>query len=562
MRLGWVSRKIFYRPQAALGVAVPILLLAFSGCAGAQSAPAGPPAASAAKASDPFNRESPQSSVFSFLEACHARNYERAWRYLDLRKVPPGQRKNGPQLAEQLGQILDRDAQFDVAALSRSPEGDRGDELPPNRDRVDSFHAGGQVLDVQMERVTLRSGLAVWLFSSESVALIPKLAQMTSESPIERYLPEPLVDWKLLDTPLWRWVALALLAAALAALSKLVAQVALLLTEPVVKRLSPRTNRSVLELLVGPFRLLFSAAVFRAGMEWIAPAARLHVYLRHGVTFLFLLGLAWLGARIVDLVLDHLRGVLEARHRTFSYSVLPLGSRVLKLIVLLLAIAAVLSDLGYNTTTILAGLGVGGLAAALAAQKTIENLFGGVAVISDRPVSIGDLCRFGDRLGVVEDIGLRSTRIRTPERTLVTVPNAEFSAMTLENLAKRDKLLFHPKLNLRRDTTPDQVRTVLESITKILTEHPKVQEGALPVRFIGVGDYSLDLEVFVYVLTRDNDEFLAIQQELLLRLLDAIADAGTALALPTQASVNYSIDEAPHENGRPSPPELVLHTQR
>jgi MscS family membrane protein len=125
--------------------------------------------------------------------------------------------------------------------------------------------------------------------------------------------------------------------------------------------------------------------------------------------------------------------------------------------------------------------------------------------------------------------------------------------MTLENLAKRDKMLFHPTLNLRRDTTPDQVRTVLESISKILAEHPKVQEGVLPVRFIGLGDYSLDLEVFVYVLTKDNEEFLAVQQELLLRLLDAIAAAGTALALPTQASVNYSIDEAPaalHENGR------------
>src|SRR5262249_57218607 len=139
------------------------------------------------------------------------------------------------------------------------------------------------------------------------------------------------------------------------------------------------------------------------------------------------------------------------------------------------------------TTTILAGFGVGGLAIALAAQKTIETLFGGVSVISDRPVFVGDVCRFGDRSGVVEDIGLRSTRLRTADRTLVTVPNAQFSSMTLENFSRRDKMLLHFTLNLRRDTRPDQVRALLDSIGRILNEHHNVETGYLPVRFVGVG---------------------------------------------------------------------------
>ena len=267
------------------------------------------------------------------------------------------------------------------------------------------------------------------------------------------------------------------------------------------------------------------------------------------LTFLFFLGLAWLCARIVDLVISRLRVVLQRKHQTFSYSVLPLASRVLKLTILTLMIAAILSDWGYNTTTILAGLGVGGLAIALAAQKTIENLFGGVAVISDRPVSVGDLCRFGDRVGTVEDIGLRSTRIRTLDRTLVTIPNAEFSSMTLENLSKRDKIWFHFVLNLRRDTTPDQVRTLLEYIARTLREHPRVETGPLPVRFIGVGAYSLDLELFAYVLTRNMDDFLRIQQELILWVLEAVEAAGTALALPTQASVDYVLSSNSNPSG-------------
>lgn len=530
------------------------LTLALSAAARAQTAPA-PSApekahdAAAARPQDPLNRDTPQSSVFTFLETCHARNYERAWRFLDLRKRAAGDRlKDGPRLALQLSQVLDRDTQFDVAALSRNPEGDRTDGLPPDRDRVDAFNAGGRKLELQLERVTLRSGAAVWLFSADSVDLIPQLARLTTDSPAEKYLPEPLVNWTLIGTPLWRWIALALLVAVLAAFSKALARLALYSAEQAWKRIAPAADRSALLMFSGPLRLLISVAGFRAGIAWIEPSASLRLFLERASMFLFFLGLARLGMAIADLAVGRLRRGLETRRQTFSYSVLPLVSRALKLVILLLTITAVLSDWGYNTTTILAGLGVGSLAIALAAQKTIENLFGGIAVISDRPVFVGDLCRFGDRLGTVEDIGLRSTRLRTQDRTLVTVPNAQFSSMTLENLSKRDKMLFRFTLNLRRDTTPDQVRCLLESIGNMLEEHQKVERGQLPVRFVGVGTYSLDLEVFAYVLTRAGDEFLQVQQELFLRILDQVERAGTALAIPTQASISY--ESGPHSNGQ------------
>jgi len=291
-------------------------------------------------------------------------------------------------------------------------------------------------------------------------------------------------------------------------------------------------------------RLLLSVVALRAAIEWVDPSALLRLYLARLVALLLFSGFAWLGGNITEWVIWRLRAMLEARHSNFSYSILPVVSRVLKLTIWLLAITAVLGDWGYHTTTILASLGVGGLAIALAAQKTIENLFGGVSVISDRPVSVGDFCRFGDRVGTVEDVGLRSTRIRTLDRTVVTVPNAQFASMTLENFSQRDKMWFHLTLNLSRETTPDQVRTLLASVTRILADHPKVQTGSLPVRFVGVGSYSLDVEVFAYVLTPSFDEFLQLQQDLLLSILDAVETAGTALALPTQASIHYSPKQA------------------
>jgi MscS family membrane protein len=301
---------------------------------------------------------------------------------------------------------------------------------------------------------------------------------------------------------------------------------------------------------VTPVQGLCFAFLVRIGAAWIDPAPKVGLYVTRGLTLISFLSIAWLCMRLLELGTNRLRTAIEARHRTISHSVLPMATRVLKVTILVFAILAVLSSWGYNTSAALAGLGIGGVAIALAAQKTIENVFGGVAVISDRPVHVGDFCRFGESVGTVEDIGLRSTRIRTLDRTLLTVPNAQFSSVALENFSRRDKMLFHIKLNLRRDTSPDQVRTVLDSIRTILTQHPLVESGDLPVRFIGLGTYSLDVEVFVYVKTESGDEYLKIQQELLLRILDAIAAAGTALALPTQASVSYS---TPADAAQPNP---------
>jgi MscS family membrane protein len=490
---------------------------------------------------DPLHRDSPQSAVLSFLQFYRAGNFTQAAKYLDFKGLAQDQRvKEGPRAAQRLGQLLDRDPAFDVASLSRNPEGAHENGLAPDRERVASFKLGDQAAELQMERIARRSGLAVWLFSADSVNLIPKLAQVTSEHPMEKYLPAPLVNSTLLGTELWGWIALVLLALALAATARMFSRIGLALAKHAAKRFVPAAAQGAMEALWPPLLWLICLALFRAGMEWIGPAAPLRLYLERGLTLAFFLSLAGLAARLVDLALDRLRATMLARHRSFSSSVLPLISRLVKLSVLLLAIAAVLSEWGYNAAALLAGLGVGGIAIALAAQKTIENFFGGVSVISDRPVSVGDFCKVGDRMGTIEDIGLRSTRFRTLDRTVVSVPNAQFSSMTLENFEKRDKMLFHVTLNLRRDSTPDQVRTVLNSISRILVSHPAVEPGALPVRFVGVGTYSLDIEIFVYVLTRSGDEFLRIQQDLLLKILDAVKEAGTALALPTQASIDYS----------------------
>ena len=148
-------------------------------------------------------------------------------------------------------------------------------------------------------------------------------------------------------------------------------------------------------------------------------------------------------------------------------------------------------------STALAGLGIGGLAIGFGAQKTIENLFGGVSVLGDEVFRVGDVCRFGDRTGVVEDIGLRSTRIRTDERTLVAIPNGTVATINLENLSRRDKILFKTNLGLRLDSKPDHMRFVLAEIRRLLYSHPKVETKTVRVRLIDIAGSSLSIELVV-----------------------------------------------------------------
>jgi MscS family membrane protein len=490
---------------------------------------------------DPYNRVSPQSSVIAFLESCRNKDFDRASRYLDLETMSRDQRRTeGPILAQQLGRVLDRDADFDVGELNGSPEGNLGEGVPRNRERIRTYDLNGKTLDLQMERKTLKSGLEVWEFSADSVAFIPELVQMTSDSPIERYLPPILVSWDLAGTPVWRWIGLALVMLAVAALSRALIRLGIAVFRPVVRIFVPKLESALMPAVARPAQIVLVGILLRAGVEWLAPPALLRLYLTRLCMFLLIIGGTWFAANLVDLVIEQIRARLDARRNTLSRSALPMASRVVKIILFVFAATAIIGSWGYNTSTILAGLGIGGIAIALAAQKTIENLFGGVAVVSDRPVVVGDVCKFGDRVGTVEDIGLRSTRVRTPDRTMVSIPNAEFSSMVLENFSQRDKVLFHTTLNLRRDTSPDQVRKVLDAIQRILTENPIIEVGPLPVRFIGAGQYSLNVEIFAYIRTANYDEFLKIQQDLLLKIMDEISAAGTALALPAQESVSYA----------------------
>lgn len=494
-------------------------------------------AAQPAPASDPFGRTTPRDSVRNLLEACHSHRLERATQYLDLKKLSKSQRESeGPTLAAEACALLDRDSTFELERLDSTAEGRRDDGLPQDIDLLQSFDLNDRPVPLYLQREK-DNGVDVWLISSDSVLRIPELTDLAEGPAIEKKLPSPLVNIRFIGTPLWVWIALILLALLISFVSKLLSRVALWGIRTAARRAFDDSSFERFQTFTEPIRLLISVAVFRFCMEFIAPSALLRDYLIKTLALLAVMGIAALAMRFVDAVHDHVSTRLDPRQRALSSSVLPLGVRFIKICIFCVGVLTVLANWGYNTSTILAGLGVGGLAVALAAQKTIENLFGGVAVISDRPVLVGDFCQFGGQLGTVEDIGLRSTRIRTLDRTLVTIPNAQFSTMTLENYSRRDRMWFHPTFNLRRGTSPEEIRVFMAAVEDILKGHPMVDPTAVPVRFTKIAKESFDVDVFAYVKTAVSDEYLKVQTELLLRIVEAATASNVFFAVPVLENV-------------------------
>src|SRR5208337_4011340 len=199
-----------------------------------------------------------------------------------------------------------------------------------------------------------------------------------------------------------------------------------------------------------------------------------------------IIGASWILWQLIRWFLQRVRSRALARGHSGTGSLMLLGERIVKAIIFVMAMFFILGILGFNMTTALAGVGIGGLAIGFGAQQTIANLFGGVSVLGDEVIRVGDVCKFGDRTGTVEDIGLRSTRVRTEERTLLAIPNGTVATINVENLSRRDKILFKTVLGLHPQNSPDLLRDVLAQLRRLLYSHPKVESKTVRVRLTDI----------------------------------------------------------------------------
>jgi len=482
-----------------------------------------------------IDRESPRSAVRGYLDACRAGDYRQAATYLDLGGVDRSKLGNdGAVLARHLKVVLDRALWVDLQSLSDVTEGLAEDGLPSGVDRLGTLRTARGEVDLLVHRSLDAGGESVWRISPSTVERIPSLYEEFGYGALGEVLPERFFVVRFLEVELWQWIGIGL-AAVLAWLGgHVMARILYRLVRPVVARTESDLDDRLLRMTARPMRWIAALVLFAAGVLPLGltiPAQRLLGRLEVGAA-LVLSG--WLALRVVDVAFDALRARLEREDRRAVVAILPLGRKAVKTVVVVLAVIVALQQAGMNVTGLIAGLGVGGLAVALAAQRTLENLFGGITLTADQPVRVGDFCKFGERVGTVEDVGLRSTKIRTLDRTVVTVPNAQFSQVEIESFAARDRIRLHLVLGLRYETTPDQLRYALAELRKLLIAHPKIHPDPARVRFVSFGACSLDVEVFAYVTTTDWNEFLAVREDLYLRMMDVVEDSGTGFAFPSQ----------------------------
>jgi MscS family membrane protein len=492
---------------------------------------------------DPLGRDTPRSSMLGFVSAAQRARYQTAAQYL---QVPHSLRETtGVRLASQLRVLMDQGYFGNLDLLSDRRDGTVDDGLPPQRERVGAI----QIDDDQVQLILVRAeedNRPVWLVSAETLREVPSAYQRIGVLGIEARLPSVLVERRLLQMPLWQWAAtLLFLPVALAAgwiLVSLVLWLGRLAGRGRTIRKDGHSNATVAPLTVMAGLFIHWMWVYAIRMPLLY-----RQYYNRVLVVMIVAVATWMLWRLLD------RWVLRARERAMATgqvaagSLMVLGRRVIKVMLVTVLLLVILAALGFRITPLLTGLGIGGIALALAAQKTIENFIGGVSVLSDQVIRVGDMCRFGDKMGHIEDIGLRSTRIRTLDRTELSIPNGAVATMNVENFSLRDKIMVKTTFGLRYDTSSDQLRCVLADVRRVLYSHPLVETESARARLISFATSSLEIELFFYIITPDFGDFAAAREDILIRVMEIVESAGAQFAFPSQ-TVYLARDRVPDKH--------------
>jgi MscS family membrane protein len=488
--------------------------------------------------SDPLGRDTPRGTVFGFARAAQEGNTQQAWQFLQPSGRIHSADTDDQELVDHLLTVLN--ARFSTSALdSISRDADvRGDDgRLVNEIKVGGTRALSEAFPLYLVRVDESHGGKVWLISQKTLREVPAAYDSLRFPRLANKLPSFLVDSRPLGMPLWQWIAIILLAPVAMAFGWLAALVARAVWRLVLQLRGLPPPAPVSLRRFGPGALLAAVLFHYTFVAYIGTSLLYRQYYRWLILFLIAFGAYWSLTHITSFVFRNISRRLTERGLLAERSLVSLAQRVLNVLIFVVVGLIYLNSLDINVTAALAGLGIGGLAIGLGAQKTFENLLGGISILTDKAIVVGDACKIGDQAGVVDDIGLRSTKLRTENRTVVSIPNGTVATATLENFRFRDKILCKQLVRLRYDLSPDHVRYVLAQIHETLLRHPKVEESTARVRLLRFGDNGIEVEIYAYILERDYGVFLATQEDVLLQVMDVLERTGAAVAFPSQTTV-------------------------
>lgn len=480
--------------------------------------------------------DTPRRAIERFLGQVAAGRYAEASEDLEVYPHEPVDRA---RVAKQLGAVIDRRLSADPAWLnhvSDAPTGDTKDGITADQDEVGRIPATPIAEPVRMRRVYVRErGEFRWQFSHKTVQRVSGWYQRLDDVWLREHLPDRLLRKGPKSFVWWEWLALPVVLAASGVFAWLLTMLLELLFRPLLRRSTTRWDELLVARLRRPVRVLVSVMLWGLAMPYVLITGSAERIVTNFARVGFLLGLFFCIWRCVAVGVQLIRESEWMKAHPSAMAVIPLGYRLAEITVAVIAVVTTLQELGYPVTSLVAGLGIGGLAVALAAQKTVEHVFGGVMLSVDQPMRVGDLVRVEDVVGNVEQIGLRSTSIRTLDRSLVTFPNGKLADMKIECMQARDHLRMHIQLGITYDATVELLDGLRDALLTYVKGHPKLWPE-LPVRvhLTGFGESALQLEVMAWFDENDWDRFLEIRHGVLLQVIRIVEQHGARIAFPTR----------------------------
>ena len=504
------------------------------------------PAPAAAAATDPFGRETPRSTVSNLIKAIASEDFERAAQFFDL---PAGnsnrQRGSAIDQVRAFQVLLDNGGTLDpFAGLSNEAGGKTDDELPLDRENVGEIRVQDKKLPILLSRGADGDN-QVWRISRETMT---QIAAATKRNPVVAD-PQQAEEIAVGGAPVKDWALLLGLAVmTFGGLWMLSALIVAAMRRMVADPEASGVYRFI-EAALPPLSLLIAVGIFYNWAERLPVSIVARQTLLRYTGIVTVVAVVWFGLRLVDAIADLAITRMQKRQRRQVISVITLLRRTVKILLLVFSGIGILDTFGIDVTTGIAALGIGGIALALGAQKTVENLVGSVTVIADRPAQVGDFIKVGDVTGTVEDVGIRSTRIRTGERTVVTIPNGDLSARQIENFAPRDRFLFNPTIAVDNSTPAAKLREAIAIVQQVLAEEKNMAEGHR-ARLGSINDRAFNIDVFSYIDVREFDTQVIIRENLLLTIYERLEAAGIGLAFQTR-TIAFSAEQMAALGTRP-----------
>lgn len=478
---------------------------------------------------DSFGRDTPRHTVQGFIKALGDNDYLLASNYLNLSKSD-----NPTTVVRQFKQALDAGGRFQPdLQINNTPEGNLSDQLPPSQENVGVINVGDKSVPLVLERVASKQGEQYWQFSNDTLSSIPEVIENYQPTLVSRYTIDSLDGKKLFGYQ----ISDILAALAIIVSSFIFTYIVVWLLYYLLKLIYPRLRGETLPLpnnVILPLTVVITALILAEVMVYAGISVTLREPIKRFTDIASWVATTWLLLRVIDSIFTRAVNLSYKKNYTERVSILGLMRKVVKALLLIFAVIVIFGNLGFDLTTGIAALGVGGLALALGAQKTIENLVGSVVVVADSPVRIGDYCSFGNQAGTVIDIGIRSSRVRTLNRTIVTVPNSDFSSMQIENYTSRDMFHFLHNLYIKRNADIDVVFKMVKKLDQFLDEHELTNQEWNQANISELRQDCYVIQLRAYINAVDSIEFYRKQDDLLVGVLTLVKKYDVEHALPTQ----------------------------